>query len=242
MKRGRIEEIPNRIMDGYAHSTARKKRRVESLYSLGGDEAPENRFVASRWRILINTNHSYEDDPEGAALAMGVLRRATEELPVAIPRHNMLRFYRWDGHGIKGAELTGESYYHLIEDYKIVFVFEKGPSNGNLHEHIDLQIDHSSCVHFRSTVFKNWIRAKLVEGGIPEKIAERVFVSFKRVPADMTHKYFSKGLRSELTLGFNDTTKALMSTFIQENEDAPFSEVGRTEVIEVRYDPYSTSS
>lgn len=223
-------------MEGYEPTT--KRRRFANLQNLEPMDEDKCKFVASRWRILINTNHSYTADPAGATVAMNAMRDATMSLPQAIPQHNMLKFYEWQSHGVRGC-LLPDSYYHLIEDYKIVFVFEKGPSNGNLHQHIDLQIDHNSCIHFKSTAFKEWIRARMVAGGIPEEIAEGAFICFKRVMADMTHKYFSKGLKKELEGGYTDATKEVISEFIRDRGDAPFSEGSGTEVIEIPHNPFS---
>lgn len=149
---------------------------------------------------------------------MEALRRATTALPppeYAIKEWDMLYFFEWIGFGKKSKKPLKEDYHHLyeaaIEKIKVLFVFEKGPLNDFLHEHIDIQINHHSCVQFNHKVVYAYFKEALKD--FPEITS--LFIRIKRVKAFMSTAYFKKSLMVAEGFDLSDDAKRAVNTFME---------------------------
>jgi len=150
----------------------------------------------SRFHILINTNHVFKDEQE-IKRCMSAMREATVNLAppsTDMEAWDMLKFFEWEKDSSRTR--TFQTFYELIEKVNIIFVFELGPSNGFLHEHIDMTIYHRSCIQLDKDSVYNYFMSKLRGAGIDLK---SIFLRVKHQRACMTELYLTKGrLRAAL--------------------------------------------
>lgn len=172
-------------------------------------------FLASRWHILVNTNHKFTSNPRMQA-CIQALRDATQALPTPvyeIKNWNMLKFFEWIAFGKKARDPIEDNtalYDTAIRKIKMVYVFEKGPINDFLHEHIDIQINHNSCLQFNHKNVYAYF-AKALEG-FPEITG--LFIRIKRVKADMTNSYFKKNMMIAEGFDLSDSAKRAVHSFM----------------------------
>ncbi len=198
------------------------KARIREIPSIvrADTRAPKVRgqrvaFLASRFHILVNTNYKFTSEARMQA-CIGALRAATQALPTPIyelKNWDMLKFFEWIAFG-KKAKLPIEDSAHLydtaIRKIKMVYVFEKGPINDFLHEHIDIQINHDSCIQFNHKQVYAYFSEALK--GFPEITS--LFIRIKRVKADMTNSYFKKNMMVAEGFDLSDSAKRAVHSFM----------------------------
>ena len=174
-------------------------------------------FLASRFHILINTNHAFKSN-ERLQACIQALREATNNMPpptYEIRNWNMLKFFEWTSFGRKASQPIEENtllYDTAILKYRMVYVFEKGPLNDYLHEHIDIQINHNSCIQFNHKQVYAYFKDALKM--FPEA-QKHLFIRIKRVKADMTNAYFKKNMMIAEGFDLSDQAKRAVHTFME---------------------------
>lgn len=173
-------------------------------------------WLASRFHILINTNHDFTLSPQRADEVREWLRRRTKALPPPIyelEHRDMLKFYDWAAQGVPASKprASAQDYRDLVESVRLVFVFETGGETGYLHEHIDMQINHYSCVKMDAKNFTAYFRE--LEEEFPE--IRGMFIRIKRVKADMTESYFSKNMMEAPGLSLSKDAKEAVDRWAQ---------------------------
>ena len=214
--KARIREIPN-VIQAHKPTITKPGQRVA--------------FLASRFHILINTNHKFTSDKRLQA-CIQALRSATQALPTPIyeiKNWNMLKFFEWISFG-KKARLPIEDnttlYDTAIRKIKMVYVFEKGPINDYLHEHIDIQINHNSCVQFNHKQVYAYFANALKD--FPEITS--LFIRIKRVKADMTNSYFKKNMMIAEGFDLSDSAKRAVHSFMEAYPSLEFFEQNTVEI------------
>lgn len=132
-------------------------------------------WKASRFWILINTNHEF-DDQFRLDLTRAVLREALDNLftPAVVESYHTIKF---------NLLPPDETEMDKIERVDGKYGFEIGPATGYLHVHMDVTIRHNSNIHLNSRAIVQYIMDKFNEHGIGEVV--RIFVRIKLKKADM---------------------------------------------------------